>query len=104
MPEANSNPPPLVRMSGITKRFGQVTVLRDAQFECRAGEVHVLAGENGAGKSTLVKILGGIHTDFEGRLEFSGHEARPRNPLQAGALGVAVIHQELSLIGAMSVA
>jgi ABC-type sugar transport system ATPase subunit len=91
-------------MSGITKRFGQVTVLRDVQFECRAGEVHVLAGENGAGKSTLIKILAGIHTDFEGRLEIDGREAHPRNPLQACALGVAVIHQELSLIGAMSVA
>jgi ribose transport system ATP-binding protein len=104
MPEAISSQPPLVRMSGITKKFGQVTVLRDVQFECRAREVHVLAGENGAGKSTLIKILAGIHTDFEGRLEIDGCEARPRNPLQAGALGVAVIHQELSLIGAMSVA
>jgi ribose transport system ATP-binding protein len=104
MPEAISSQPPRVRMTGITKKFGQVTVLRDVQFECRAREVHVLAGENGAGKSTLIKILAGIHTDFEGRLEIDGHEARPRNPLQAGALGVAVIHQELSLIGAMSVA
>jgi len=92
MPEANSNPPPLVRMSGITKRFGPVTVLRDVQFECRAGEVHVLAGENGAGKSTLIKILAGVHTEFEGRLEINGSR------------GVAVIHQELSLIGSMSVA
>jgi ABC-type sugar transport system ATPase subunit len=92
MTEPGLNPPPLVRMSGISKRFGQVTVLRDAQFECRAGEVHVLAGENGAGKSTLIKILAGVHTKFEGKLEFDGSP------------GVAVIHQELSLIGAMSVA
>jgi ABC-type sugar transport system ATPase subunit len=104
MPESKSSPPPLVRMSGITKRFGPVFVLQDVQFECRTGEVHILAGENGAGKSTLIKILAGIHTEFEGRLEINGREARPRNPLHAGALGVAVIHQELSLIGAMSVA
>ncbi|MGP8199207.1 MAG: ATP-binding cassette domain-containing protein [Limisphaerales bacterium] len=77
MPESTPNQPPLVRMSGITKRFGQVTVLRDVQFECRAGEVHVLAGENDAGKSTLIKILTGIHTDFEGRLEIDGREAHP---------------------------
>ena len=96
--------PPLVRLAGITKRFGPVTVLRDAQFECRAGEVHVLAGENGAGKSTLIKILAGVHTQFEGRLEMDGHEVRLRDPLHAAALGVAVIHQELSLIGPMSVA
>lgn len=92
MTEAGSNPPPLVRMTGITKRFGPVTVLQDVQFECRAGEVHVLAGENGAGKSTLVKILGGVHKDFDGSLEITGGSR------------VAVIHQELSLIGPMSVA
>jgi ABC-type sugar transport system ATPase subunit len=94
----------LVRLAGITKNFGAITVLKDVRFEVAAGEVHVLAGENGAGKSTLVKILAGIHTDFEGRMEYGGREIRPRNPLEAGALGVAVIHQELSLIGSMSVA
>jgi ribose transport system ATP-binding protein len=102
---ARAGPPaPLVRLRGITKRFGPVTVLREAQFEGRAGEVHVLAGENGAGKSTLVKILAGIHTDFEGSIEIEGRTVRPRSPLEASALGVAVIHQELSLIGPMSVA
>jgi len=103
MAESSSNPP-LARLTGITKKFGRVTVLQDAQFEIRASEVHVLAGENGAGKSTLIKILAGIHTEFEGRLEINGCAARPRTPLEAGALGVAVIHQELSLIGSMSVA
>ena len=100
----SSSATPLVRMSGITKQFGGVTVLREVQFEARGGEVHVLAGENGAGKSTLIKILAGIHTDFAGRIEYNGREARPRTPLEANALGVAVIHQELSLIGPMSVA
>lgn len=95
---------PLVRMTGITKRFGAVSVLQEVQFEVRAGEVHVLAGENGAGKSTLVKILAGIHVDFEGEIQYSGRMARPQTPLEASALGVAVIHQELSLIGPMSVA
>jgi ABC-type sugar transport system ATPase subunit len=94
----------LVRLTGITKRFGPVTVLRDVQFEGRAGEVHVLAGENGAGKSTLIKILAGIHSDFQGGIELDGRPVRPRSPLEANALGVAVIHQELSLIGPMSVA
>lgn len=94
----------LVRMENITKRFGPVAVLKDVQFEVRAGEVHVLAGENGAGKSTLVKILGGVHTNFDGRLEICGHQVRPRSPHEANLLGVAVIHQELSLIGPMSVA
>jgi ribose transport system ATP-binding protein len=95
---------PLLRLTGITKRFGQVTVLRDVHFEGQSGQVHVLAGENGAGKSTLVKILGGIHTDFQGRIEILGRQVRPRSPLHAASLGIAVIHQELSLIGSMSVA
>ena len=94
----------LVRMSGITKRFGSVTVLKDARLEVRGGEVHVLAGENGAGKSTLVKILAGVYTEFEGRIEIGGREVCPQTPLEADALGIAVIHQELSLIGSMSVA
>jgi len=99
-----STPSSLVRLRGITKHFGPVTVLRDVQFDGLAGEVHVLAGENGAGKSTLIKILGGIHTDFEGTIELDGQVVRPRSPMEANALGVAVIHQELSLIGPMSVA
>jgi len=94
----------LVRMSGITKRFGNVTVLDDAGFEVRSGEVHVLAGENGAGKSTLIKILAGVHTEFEGSIQINGREVRPQTPLEANALGIAVIHQELSLVGSMSVA
>lgn len=91
-------------MNGVTKRFGDVTVLKDVPFEVRVGEVHVLAGENGAGKSTLIKILAGVHTEFEGRIEIGGREVHLRTPLEANALGVAVIHQELSLIGPMSVA
>ncbi len=95
---------PLVRMTGITKRFGPVTVLENVDFEVRAGEVHILAGENGAGKSTLIKILAGVHTDFQGTIQFEGRETRPATPLDAVQLGVAVIHQELSLIPSMSVA
>jgi len=95
---------PLARMSQITKRFGRVTVLDNVSFEMFGGEVHVLAGENGAGKSTLINILGGIHTDFEGTTTIDGQNVRPRSPLEATSFGVALIHQELSVIGPMSVA
>jgi ABC-type sugar transport system ATPase subunit len=95
---------PLLRMTGISKDFGGVKVLREAQFEVRAGEVHVLAGENGAGKSTLIKILGGVYTEFAGQIEIEGRAVRPKSPLNANSLGIAIIHQELSLIGPMSVA
>lgn len=91
-------------MTGIGKQFGSNRVLQDVQLDVRAGEVHILAGENGAGKSTLVKILAGVHSDFEGRIEIAGREARPQSPLEANDLGIAVIYQELSLVGPMSVA
>ena len=94
----------LARMSGINKRFGAVQVLYEVGLEVLAGEVHVLAGENGAGKSTLIKILAGVHTDFEGTIEIDGRPVRPGTPLEANALGVAVIYQELSLVPSMSVA
>ena len=96
-------PVPLLRMAGISKSFGRQQVLREVCFDLRPGEVHVLAGENGAGKSTLMKILGGVHTDFEGHLELRGRPVRFRSPRDAAAHGVAVIHQELSLVRDLSV-
>jgi len=94
---------PLVRLRNITKRFENVTVLEDVSLNIRAGEVLVLAGENGAGKSTLIKILGGVHTDFEGIIEIDGRVVTPKSPLEANDLGVSVIFQELSLVPSMTV-
>src|SRR5690606_7347288 len=100
----NPTPQPLVRMRSISKRFGPVRVLDDVNLDIYPGEVHILAGENGAGKSTLIKILGGVHPDFEGTIEIGGTAVRPRSPLHANQLGISVIFQELSLIPAMTVA
>ena len=94
---------PHVRLVGVTKAYGPATVLRDVSFDVLPGEVHVLAGENGAGKSTLIKVLGGIVTDYAGTVEIGGEAVRLRSPLDAAARGVAVIHQELSLVPSMSV-
>lgn len=102
--EARAEVRPLVRMAGITKRFGSVTVLEDVDFEVRPGEVHILAGENGAGKSTLIKILAGVHTDYAGSVTLHDQVVRPTGPLDAARLGITVIHQELSLVPSMTVA
>jgi len=95
----------LIRMRKITKRFGAVTVLHDVNLDIFPGEVHVLAGENGAGKSTLIKILAGVHTDFEGLL--TAHDdkfIRPTSPQEANQAGIVAIYQELSLVPSMTVA
>jgi len=88
----------------IKKSFGRGVVLREASLVLHAGEVHVLAGGNGAGKSTLIKILAGVHAEFEGELLLGGVPRRFADPIDARRAGVATIHQELSLVGPMSVA
>lgn len=98
------SPAPLLRMIGVGKSYGRQAVLHDVDFDLRSGEVHVLAGENGAGKTTLINILGGAVQADRGRLLLNGREVRVRSPRQAAALGVAVIHQELSLAPDLSVA
>ena len=95
---------PLLRMEKIGKSFGDTRVLHDVDFEVRAGEVHILAGENGAGKSTLIKILAGVHADYAGRILLQDTVHRFRSPQDAAAHGISVIYQELSLIPSMSVA
>jgi len=95
---------PLVELSRVTKSFGATRALDDVTFEVRAGEVHVLAGENGAGKSTLIRVLSGVITDFEGELRLDGQVTRLRDARDAVSRGIATIHQELSLVGSMTVA
>ncbi len=94
----------LLQMEHITKSFSGVRVLDDVYFDLRAGEVHVLAGENGAGKSTLIKILAGVHTDFDGNIRLNGQPMRFKSPHDAALCGISTIHQEMSLIEAMTVA
>ncbi|HUJ45266.1 MAG TPA: sugar ABC transporter ATP-binding protein [Opitutaceae bacterium] len=97
-------PPRLLQLSGIGKSFGANRVLEGVCFDLHAGEVHVLAGENGAGKSTLIKVLAGIHGEYDGSIELAGRPVRFASPQEAGRQGISVIHQEMSLVDAMSVA
>jgi ABC-type sugar transport system ATPase subunit len=91
-------------MRGIRKSFGRLEVLHGVDVDLEAGQVLVLAGANGAGKSTLVKILAGVHDEWEGTVELAGESIHPRRPQEALKQGIASIHQELSLVGPMSVA
>jgi len=97
-------PSPLIRMKNIRKRFGPTAVLSGAQLDISPGEVHILAGENGAGKSTLIKILAGVYQAWEGEIEYFGKARRMASTEEARQIGIAVIHQELSLVPGMTLA
>ncbi len=96
--------PPLVAMSGVSKRFGGVLACDGVDLTVHAGEVHALLGENGAGKSTLMKILSGDVTDYEGSVRVRGEPVAFARPVDARQAGIAMIHQELDLVPALSVA
>jgi ribose transport system ATP-binding protein len=96
--------PPLLEVSGITKAFGGVTALHDVRFSLARGEIHGLVGENGAGKSTLMKIIAGVHTEYQGEMRLDGRPVRYASPRDARAAGIGMVHQELSAVRELSVA
>ncbi|MFM0309549.1 sugar ABC transporter ATP-binding protein [Paraburkholderia sp. RL17-383-BIF-A] len=100
---ASSPRVPLIRVAGVTKRFGGVQALRGVNLEVFPGEVHALLGENGAGKSTLIKILSGVHAYDDGVIEIAGQKVAFDSPAQSRDAGVAVVYQDLSLVESLSV-
>ena len=94
----------LLRMEGVSKSFPGVQALKDVHFEVQSGEVHALIGENGAGKSTLMKCLTGIYEPEEGTITFKGEPWHVNNPKEAMDKGISIIHQELNLMPALTVA
>jgi ribose transport system ATP-binding protein len=95
---------PLFAMQGVSKRYGGVRALQDAQLAIEAGRIHAVLGENGAGKSTLIKIMAGVVAPDEGRMLLGGEPVSFASPAAANAAGIACIFQELSLIPDLSVA
>jgi ABC-type sugar transport system ATPase subunit len=96
--------PAIFRLEGVEKHFGGVVAVKGVDFDLRRGEVHALVGENGAGKSTLMKIVDGLYTPDEGRLEVGGKTAEFSSPRDAEESGIAMIPQELDLFLELSVA
>jgi inositol transport system ATP-binding protein len=95
---------PLLRMTGISKRFPGVLAVDNVDFEVGAGEIHALLGENGAGKSTLLKILSGAQPPDSGTIAFGGEDVKVPTPHDAQKLGIVTIYQEFTLAPNMSVA
>ena len=99
-PNRKSRPPtrqPLLVAKGMTKRFGRVQALVDADLELYPGEVVALVGDNGAGKSTLIKAIAGVQPADEGEIWIDGKRVHIRNASDAYKLGIATVYQDLAL-------
>ena len=94
----------ILTMKDIDKSFPGVHALDHVNFEVRRGEVHALMGENGAGKSTLMKVLTGIYTKDSGSIIYEGKEVEFHNAREAQEQGVVIVHQELNMLGHLTVA
>lgn len=100
---------PLLSAKGIKKRFGETLALDEVDFHLYSGEIHGLVGANGSGKSTLLNILCGNHViaetgGYQGNLMWEGENIEIHSPSESRALGIGMVHQELSLIGDLNVA
>jgi general nucleoside transport system ATP-binding protein len=96
-------PPPLLRIRGISKRFGPLLANDDISLDLDRGEVLALLGENGAGKSTLVSILFGHYVADAGRIEIDGQTLPPGQPRAALAAGIGMVHQHFTLADNLTV-
>jgi simple sugar transport system ATP-binding protein len=94
---------PVLELTGITKRFQDVTALDEAALTVRAGTIHALLGENGAGKTTLMRIAFGMLRPDRGTLRADGRPVQLRSPRDALNVGIGMVHQHFTLVPAMTV-
>ncbi len=95
---------PRLQLEGITKTYPAVVANDAVSLVVQRAEIHAVLGENGAGKSTLMKIIYGAVQSDRGKLMFDGREVNIRNPLEARALGIAMVFQHFSLFETLTVA
>jgi ABC-type sugar transport system ATPase subunit len=93
----------VLRVEGVSKRFGPVTALKNIDLHLGKGEVLGLLGDNGAGKSTLIKIISGFQKPTEGRLIIKGEEVELRSVPHARSLGIDCVYQDLALVNQLDV-
>jgi ABC-type sugar transport system ATPase subunit len=98
------NSEPLLAIRNLHKSFFGARALEAVDWNLYPGEIHALCGENGAGKSTLVETLAGTIQPDRGQIQLEGREISLPSPIHALNSGIAVIHQELQLVGCLSVA
>ena len=101
---ADTGPGLLLTLTGISKAFAGVQALDDVTMHVRGGEAHALCGHNGAGKSTLLKVLTGLEHPDAGEIAINGEPVHIRSAHDAQRHGIALVHQESGMVGALSVA
>ena len=92
-----------IEMLNITKRFPGIIANDNITLQLKKGEIHALLGENGAGKSTLMSILFGLYQPEEGEIRKDGKKVDIKNPNDANALGIGMVHQHFKLVECFSV-
>ncbi len=88
---------------GLTKRFGRVVALDNADFDLYNGEILAVIGDNGAGKSTLIKTIAGAIAPDEGEITLDGKPVHFRSPMEAREAGIETVYQNLALSPALSI-
>ena len=92
-----------IEMLHITKKFPGIIANDDITIQLKKGEIHALLGENGAGKSTLMSVLFGLYQAEEGIIKKDGKEVQIKNPNDANALGIGMVHQHFKLVECFTV-
>jgi fructose transport system ATP-binding protein len=95
---------PVLRASGLVKRYGRVTALAGADIELLPGEILAVIGDNGAGKSSLIKALSGAVIPDEGSIFVDGAEVSFSSPLDARRAGIETVHQSLAVSPSLDIA
>ena len=93
----------IIEMLHITKEFPGIVANDDITLQLRKGEIHALLGENGAGKSTLMSVLFGMYQPEKGEIRKNGEVVRIKDPNDANALGIGMVHQHFKLVEVFSV-
>jgi len=98
-----SDQQPVLKASKLTKRYGRVVALDNADLELYPGEVLGIIGDNGAGKSTLIKAISGAVRPDSGQIWLNGNEVHFNSPIQARDAGIETVYQNLALSPALSI-
>ena len=95
---------PILKATGLLKRYGTVVAMSGADFELYPGEILGVIGDNGAGKSTMIKALAGAVIPDHGTIELDGKPVHFRGPEDARNMGIETVYQNLAMSPALSIA